>query len=92
MRPLSHAVPGALAALLRDTPVSNGKVEFAWKATVGASLDRVTAVRLEGRTLIVDATGDHWAREIMRSSYVILPRLQTLLGRETVTDIKVRTR
>ena len=35
MRPLTHAVPGALMQLLRETPLSDGKVGFAWNAVVG---------------------------------------------------------
>lgn len=90
MRPLTHALPGALAELLRDTPLSNGKVEFAWKAAVGNGLERGTSVRLEGAVLLVDVRDRNWAREITRSSAMILDRLQTLLGRETVTQILIR--
>lgn len=90
MRPLTHALPGALAALLCDVPISTGKVNFAWKAAVGAGLERVTSVRLEGRVLVVEVRDRNWAKEITRSTPVILPRLQTLLGREAVTDIQVR--
>jgi Dna[CI] antecedent, DciA len=90
MRPLTQAVPGALAALLRDVPLSTGKVDFAWKAAVGRGLERVTAVRLEDRVLLVDVRDQNWAREIMRSSNIILTRLQTLLGHDAVTEIRVR--
>ena len=54
MRPLMHALPGALAELLRDAPLSPGKVGFAWRAAVGPNLERVTSVRLEARILIVE--------------------------------------
>ena len=80
MLPISHAVPGALAELLRGTPLSPGKVAFAWNAAVGPATARATAVRLEGTLLLVDATTIPWAREVSRSSGVILTRLQTLLG------------
>lgn len=90
MRPLTHALPGALAALLCDVPVSTGKVNFAWKAAVGAGLERVTSVQLEGRVLVVEVRDRNWAKEITRSTPVILPRLQTLLGREAVNEIQVR--
>ena len=46
---------GALRSLLRETPLSPGKVRFAWTAVVGPALERVTAVRLEGDTLLVEA-------------------------------------
>ena len=90
MRPLAHALPGALAALLRDVPNSPGKVDFAWKAAVGAAVDRVTSVRLENRVLIVEVPDQNWVREIARSASVILTRLQTLLGRDAVAEIQIR--
>src|SRR5262245_31433916 len=74
MRPLAHAVPGALAELLRGTPVSPGKVGFAWSAAVGPATARATAVRLEGPVLLVDAATAAWGREIVRSSGFILAR------------------
>ena len=80
MLPISHAVPGALAELLRGTPLTPGKVAFAWNAAVGPATARATAVRLEGTLLLVDAITTAWAREVSRSSGVILTRLQTLLG------------
>lgn len=78
--------------LLRTAPLSDGKVTFAWKAAVGPALDRATAVKLEAGTLIVDTTGPQWTREVTRSSGVILARLRTLLGENTVQRIEVRTR
>ena len=77
--------------LLRTTQLSDGKVSFAWRAAVGPALERVTSVKLEGRVLIVETTSAQWAREIQRSSGVILPRLQTLLGKDAVTSITTRT-
>jgi hypothetical protein len=90
--PIASAIPGAVAELLRQAPLSPGKVAFAWRAAVGASLERVTAVRLEGRVLIVDAHTIQWAREVTRSSRIILRRLQTLLGEDSVDQIAVRSR
>jgi len=92
VRPLNSALPGALAELLRGAPLSPGKVSFAWRAAVGPALERETSVRLESATLIVDAASKQWAREIRRSSSLILMRLQTLLGAEAVTAISVRER
>ena len=90
MNQLSSAVPGALAALLRSGPLSQGKIDFAWSAVVGPALQRATAVRLEERVLIVDAANAQWAREVTRSSRMILQRLQTLLGADAVKEISVR--
>lgn len=83
-------MPGAIMELLRRAPLSPGKVEFAWKTAVGPALERVSGVRLEGRTLIVDAASAQWTREIARMSGVILPRMQNFLGRDTVDRIVVR--
>ncbi len=92
MNPIASAVPGAIAAMLRSAPLSPGKVDFAWKAAVGPALERVTAVHLEGDTLIVDAASAQWSREVVRSTRVILARLQHLLGEGTVASIQVRSR
>jgi predicted nucleic acid-binding Zn ribbon protein len=90
MRLLAHVVPSALAALLRDAPISQGKAGFAWRAAVGPAVGRATNVRLEGTVLLVETTSQQWSREIMRSSPVILRRLQELLGKDTVERIEVR--
>jgi Dna[CI] antecedent, DciA len=90
MRPLSHAVPAALAEILRAAPLSDGKVSFAWRAAVGPALERVTAVKLVQRLLIVETASPQWSQEIMRSSPLILRRLQRLLGASVVEKIEVR--
>jgi predicted nucleic acid-binding Zn ribbon protein len=90
MRPLQHAIPGALLTLLRDIPLSDGKVGFAWRAAVGPAVQRATHVKLEGKVLLVDTTSAEWTREVSRSSPVILRRLQDLLGADAVARIEVR--
>lgn len=87
---IAQAVPKALATLLRGTPMSPGKLGFAWKIVVGPAMDRGTYVRLEGRTLLVEAKTAAWAKEVSRSSRMILKRLQTLLGPEVVSELIVR--
>ena len=90
MLPLTHALPGALVELLRDSPISDGKVTFAWSAAVGPAIERVTHVKLEGHVLLVETASAQWSREVMRSSPVILKRLQSLLGADMVERIEVR--
>ncbi len=90
MRPLHDAVPGALADVLRGSPLSPGKARFAWGAAVGPALERVTAVQLDGHVLVVEATSAQWAREVTRLSGTILTRLQTLLGADAVSRLEVR--
>jgi len=90
MRALSHVIPKALVTLLRDAPLSNGKVGFAWRAAVGPAVERATRVKLERRVLIVETSSPQWSHEVMRSSPVILKRLQEFLGPEAVERIEVR--
>ena len=90
MRPIAQALPGALVELLKAAPLSDGKVSFAWRAAVGPVLERVTAVKLEGRVLLVDTQSPQWSHEIMRLSSVILRRLQAFLGPDVVERIEVR--
>ncbi|HEX3644795.1 MAG TPA: DciA family protein [Vicinamibacterales bacterium] len=89
MQPLSSGLPGALVELLRDVPLTDGKVTFAWKAAVGPAIERVTRVKLEHRVLLVETASEQWSREVMRSSPVILKRLHSLLG-DVVGRIEVR--
>ncbi len=90
MQPMSQAIPRVLADLLRGSPPSPGKVEFAWKAAVGPALNRVTRVRLEGKVLLVEAHTPHWTREITRSSRVLLRRMQGLMGDDVIAELTVR--
>src|SRR5262245_20928215 len=90
MRPLTHALPGALRLLLHDMPLSSGKVDFAWTAAVGPAVARATAVKLEAGVLIVETTSTEWGHEVRRSSAMILKRLQSLLVDNAVSRIEVR--
>ena len=90
MRPIAHVVPAALMELLRTTPLSVGKVGFAWRAVVGPAIERATSVKLEGDMLIVETTSPQWANEIRRSSATILMRLESFLGKDVVKSITVR--
>ncbi len=92
MQPLSSALPGALAELLREAPLSPGKVAFAWRAAVGAALERETSVRLESGTLIVEAATRQWAAEVRRASSTIVRRMHTLLGPDAIKELRVRER
>ena len=90
MLPISAGLPGALVELLRGSPLSDGKVAFAWTAAVGPTIERATRIKLDRRVLLVETDSAQWSREIMRSSPVILRRLQSLLGAEQVERIEVR--
>jgi Dna[CI] antecedent, DciA len=92
MNPIGSVVPGAIVALLRDAPLSAGKVTFAWNAAVGPAVQRATSVHLENGVLLVDAASPQWTHEVLRSTPIILRRLQPLLGEGTVVSITVRTK
>ena len=74
---------------LRNLPPLEALTRF---EAVALFLQRATAVKLEAGTLIVETTGPEWTREVKRSSAVILTRIKTLLGENTVQSIQVRTR
>ena len=87
-----HCVTSALRALLRDQPLSEGKVSLAWSAAVGRTIDRVTSVSLTADgTLTVRADDRRWAREIGRSTPLIATRVNHLLGDGIVKRIEVTT-
>jgi hypothetical protein len=91
MRAISHIVPAALRELLRAAPLSDGKVNFAWKTAVGPALERATAVKLEAGTLIVE-TPDRSGRgsEALERRHPC--SYQDALGDGTVQRIEVRPR
>ena len=85
-------MPGALEAVLRNAPLTQEKVAFAWRVTVGPAIDRVTTVELRDTVLHVRAKDSAWLREVERSIGLIRVRLATLLGERAVRSIEVTTR
>jgi predicted nucleic acid-binding Zn ribbon protein len=82
-------IPAVLAEVIRKAPLCPEKVEFAWRAAVGSAIDRVTTVRLDDAGVLhVKAADAPWAREVKRSSRLILKRLETLLGPGVVTKLR----
>ena len=92
MLPLKNAMPRVLTEIVRKSPLSPGKVEFAWSMAVGPAVQRNTAIRLEQGLLIIEAASRQWGDEVKRSSRVIMARLQAMLGEEAVRKMEVRTR
>jgi predicted nucleic acid-binding Zn ribbon protein len=88
---VQRLVASTVAGLLRDVPLSSGKVEFAWRTSVGDAVHRATRVHLgEHGVLAIEVPDQHWRREVERSSPLVLARLETLLGPGVVTRLKVR--
>jgi len=83
-------MPDALAEILRKAPLNDEKIAFAWRAAVGAAMDRGTSVSLRGAVLQVSVADPAWRREVERSAPLIRARLNTLLGAGVVRSIDVR--
>ncbi|MGE3956226.1 MAG: DUF721 domain-containing protein [Vicinamibacterales bacterium] len=90
MQPIGQVLPRALAAIVREAPLSHGKVDFAWRSAVGPAMAGASAVRLEDGVLLVEAKTPSWASAIMRASPVILTRLQGLLGPDAIHEVRLR--
>ena len=89
MIPVSQLVPPALAAVLRNAPLTPEKVAFAWRTAVGPAVDKATATTLRGEILHVKVKDPRWQRELERSAALIRARLDTLLGSGVVRYIDV---
>ena len=90
MQPIGQVIPRALAQIVRQAPLSPGKVDFAWRSAVGTAMARSSAVLLDNGVLLVEAQTAQWASAIMRSSPVILSRIQGMLGPDAVREIRLR--
>jgi hypothetical protein len=91
MHSLHSVVPRALTELFRQGPMSQGKLEVAWRVAVGDALTRVTTVRLQaGGVVEVQPVDQRWSKELTRSASMILTRLIGLLGAGSVTRIVVK--
>lgn len=84
-------IPEALAEILRKAPLNDEKIAFAWRASVGAAMDRGTTISLDRGVLRVQASGVAWRREVERSEALIRARLNALLGQGTIRAIEVKT-
>lgn len=91
MDSLHSVVPRALTELFRLGPMSQGKLEVAWRVAVGDAITRVTKVRLQPDGVVEVQTADQrWNKELKRSSSMILTRLIGLLGDGAVSRIVVK--
>jgi predicted nucleic acid-binding Zn ribbon protein len=82
-------MPDAHAQILRKAPLTDDKVAFAWRSSVGPAIDRGTTVTLRDGVLHVTAKERAWGREVERSEALIRARLDSLLGRDVVRAIHV---
>lgn len=89
-QPIGQVLPGALAKIVRQAPLSAGKVDFAWRSAVGTQMARVSAVRLENGVLLIEVQTAQWGSAIMRASGLILSRIQSMLGSDAVRELRIR--
>jgi Dna[CI] antecedent, DciA len=87
-----HSVgPRVLTELFRHGPMSQGKLEAAWRLAVGDALTRVTTVRLKPDGVVeVQPVDQRWNKELKRASSMILTRLIGILGADSVSRIVVK--
>jgi Dna[CI] antecedent, DciA len=90
MIPVHQLMPAALAEVLRKAPLCPEKIAFAWRASVGPAINKVTTIELRGRVLVVHTKDASWQREVERSLGIVRSRMEALLGRGVVGDIQVR--
>lgn len=91
MDSLQALVPRVLVELFRQGPMSQGKLEAAWRVAVGEAISRVSTVRLQADGSVDVLTADQrWQRELKRSSSVILSKLHALLGQDAIGALRVK--
>lgn len=85
-----HVIPAVLARIVRQAPLTPEKVAFVWSSTVGPVIERSTRASLQADGVLrVIAADAQWAREIRRSSGLILRRMEPMLGPGTIARIEV---
>jgi hypothetical protein len=91
MESLNSLVPRAVTELLRSGPLSQGKLDLAWRVAVGDALSRVSTAHLQPDGVVeVRPSDQRWQKELRRSSSTILHRLNTLLGTHAVRRLVVK--
>jgi hypothetical protein len=88
--PVQDIIPGTVARILREAPLTPEKVAFAWRAAVGPAVEKATTIALHDHVLHVRATGPVWQSEIERHGTLIRARLDALLGPGVVRWVRVR--
>jgi predicted nucleic acid-binding Zn ribbon protein len=84
-------MPKALTELFHRGPMSQGKLEVAWRVAVGDALARASTVRLQADGSVdVQPADQRWRTELRRSSAIILGRLNALLGANAISRLVVR--
>jgi predicted nucleic acid-binding Zn ribbon protein len=88
VQPFQSFSAAVLAGVIRRQPPSSARTAFAWSVAAGPAMARAASVEARDGVLVVSPKDARWAREIERSSAMLLSRVQTLLGRE-VTSLQI---
>jgi predicted nucleic acid-binding Zn ribbon protein len=84
----NQVMPGIVAEVIRKAPLTDEKVTFAWRLTVGAAMAKATKVRLDADgTLCVSADAPAWLEGVRQSVGLIRSRLAHYLGDSAVKRI-----
>jgi predicted nucleic acid-binding Zn ribbon protein len=84
----NKVLSGVVADVIRKAPLTDAKVSFAWRLTVGPALAKATTVRLDADgTLHVTAESPAWFDSIRSSIGLIRSRLAHYLGEDAVKRI-----
>jgi hypothetical protein len=85
----NKVLPGVVAEVIRRAPLTDAKVSFAWRLTVGPALAKATTVRLDADgTLHITAESPAWFDSIRSSIGLIRSRLAHYLGDDAVKRIE----
>jgi predicted nucleic acid-binding Zn ribbon protein len=91
MDAIQAVLPRVLAGIFRQGPLSQAKLEAAWRIAVGDALSRVSQVRLLSDGVVeIHAADQRWHPELKRSSPLILSRLNALLGANGVKQLALK--
>lgn len=91
MVPLRATLAETMAKLLRPQPLTPGKLDLAWRLSVGSALARVTGLRLrEDGVLVIHATDPRWRPELETAVPLIRRRLAAFLGEELVAHLEIQ--
>jgi hypothetical protein len=86
----SKVMPAVLAEVIRKAPLTDEKVQFAWRLAVGPAVDKATTVRLAPNgTLYVRTVAPAWNDAIAKSFGLIRSRLAHFLGETAVARIDI---
>ena len=89
VEPIENVAVTALRTLLASQPDSDAKVACAWKVAAGPSLAQATTTSWSAGVLHVRAKSDAWRREVRHARPMLLQRVQSLVGRDAVREIRL---